>query len=328
MKKEYQVFRILAADIGGTSSRFGFFELESGADEPRLQNIERFSTAEAPSFSALLERLFSAPRHFTPAACDLAVFAVAGPVQGHICRPPNIKWNIDLREISGIGLKRGALLNDFAAQAFACRSRAVRDSLVLQSSRADHEVHGGTIAVLGAGTGLGHCALVADSSGDYIAVPSEAGHAAFPFVGEKECEYSDYVRRTMRLDYCHGDAIVTGGGLSRLHAFLTGESLSPAQVGARLPDSPRTVEWFARFYGRAARNYALGVLALGGVYLAGGVAARNPALVQHPAFLQEFRRSPSYAEMLSGLPVVLNKNQDSGVYGAALYGAQRLRRRG
>lgn len=322
------MFRILAADIGGTNSRFGFFELESGADEPRLQNIARFPTAEAPSFSGLLEGLFSEPQHFTPAACDLAVFAVAGPVQGHICRPPNIKWSINLHEIANIGLKRGALLNDFAAQAFACRSRAVREAVVLQSSRADREVHGGTIAVLGAGTGLGHCALVADNSGDYFAVTSEAGHAAFPFVGDEECAYGDYVRRTAHLDYCHGDAIVTGSGLSRLHAFLTGESLSPAEVGARLPNSPRTVEWFARFYGRAARNYALSVLALGGVYLAGGVAARNPALVQHPAFLQEFQRSPSHREMLSGLPVVLNKNQDAGVYGAALYGAQRLRRRG
>jgi len=323
------VFRILAADIGGTNSRFGFFELQPGAGEPRLLgDIARFSTPESPSFAALLERLFAEQRPFAPADCDLAVFAVAGPVQGHICHPPNIKWNIDLHEIANIGLKRGALLNDFAAQAFACRSGAVRDSLVLQCSRADHEVHGATIAVVGAGTGLGHCALVADNSGDYFAVTSEAGHAAFPFVDDEECAYGDYVRRTAHLDYCHGDAIVTGSGLSRLHAFLTGESLSPAEVGARLPNSPRTVEWFARFYGRAARNYALSVLALGGVYLAGGVAARNPLLVQHPAFLQEFQRSPSHREMLSGLPVLLNKNQDAGVYGAALFGAQRLHRRG
>jgi len=319
------VFRILAADIGGTNSRFGFFELAPGAEEPRLQSIVRFATAESASFPALLARLFASPQHFAPSGCDLAVFAVAGPVQGHLCRPPNISWNIDLREIAELGLQRGALLNDFAAQAFACRSRAGREAQVLQQGRAAHALHGGTMAVLGAGTGLGHCALVVDSAGDYIAVPSEAGHAAFPFVGEEECAYGDYVRRTAHLDYCHGDAIVTGSGLARLHAFLTGESLSPAEVAARLPRSPRTVEWFARFYGRAARNYALNVLSLGGVYLAGGVAAKNPVLVEHPAFLSEFRRSPAHDELLSGLPVLLNKNQDSGVLGAALYGGQRLR---
>jgi len=58
------------------------------------------------------------------------------------------------------------------------------------------------------------------------------------------------------------------------------------------------------------------------------VAARNPQLVRHPAFLTEFRASPSHAELLAAIPVSLNTNEDSGVYGAALFGAQRLRRRG
>jgi glucokinase len=322
------VYRILAADIGGTYSRMGFFELEAGMEEPRLLSIARLSTAEAESFGALFVKLFSEQRPFAASSCDLAILAVAGPVQGRFCRPPNIKWTIDLHEITQVGLRRGALLNDFAAQAYACRSRAVREAIVLQPSRADRAGFDAAIAVIGAGTGLGHCALVADGAGGYLAVPSEAGHAAFPFVGDEEHAYGEHVRRATKLPYCHGDAIVSGSGLSRLHAFLTGESLSPANVAARLPQSPRTAAWFARFYGRAARNYALNVLAQGGVYLAGGVAARNPILVRHPAFLEEFRSSPSHSALLASIPVLLNANEDSGVYGAALYGAQRLRRRG
>jgi len=322
------VFRILAADIGGTYSRMGFFELEPGKDEPHLLSVARLPTTGVDSFGALLALLFSEQRPFSAASCDLAIMAVPGPVQGRFCRPPNIKWTIDLHDITTVGLRRGALLNDFAAQAFACRSRAVHAARVLQPSRADQAEHGGAMAVVGAGTGLGHCALVSNGAEGYLAVPSEGGHVAFPFVNDEEHAYGEYVRRITKLDYCHGDAIVSGGGLSRLHAFLTGEELTPAGVAARLPDSPRTVEWFARFYARAARNYTLSVLALGGVYLTGGVAARNPLLVEHPAFLQEFRRSPSHAQLLSGLPVRLNVNENSGVYGAALYGAQRLRRRG
>jgi len=322
------VYRILAADIGGTYSRMGFFELSPSMDEPRLLSIVRLNTSDADSFGALLAYLFSEQRPFAPTSCDLAIMAVPGPVQGRFCRPPNIAWTIDLHDISTVGLRRGALLNDFAAQAFGCRSRAVREARVLQPSRSDYIGQGGTVAVLGAGTGLGHCALVPDGSEGYMAVPSEAGHAAFPFVSDEEHAYGEYVRRMTKLDYCHGDAIVSGSGLSRLHAFLTGEVLSPANVAARLPNFPKTVEWFARFYARAARNYALSVLALGGVYVTGGVAARNPLLVEHPAFMEEFRRSPSHKELLSGLPVMLNLNEDSGVFGAALFGAQRLRRRG
>ncbi|HWR04343.1 MAG TPA: glucokinase [Humidesulfovibrio sp.] len=331
------MFRILAADIGGTHSRMGFFELHSdgmssnvsaGADGLRLLDVARLRTHESLSFVALLERLFSTPQPFAPAQCDLAVLAVAGPVRGDICTPPNIGWNVDLRDIAQVGFTRGALINDFTAQAFACRSSAVVDAQVLQPGR-DHElIRGGTVAVIGAGTGLGHCALTPDGLGGYVPVPSEAGHAAFPFVGEEEYAYAEHVRRTAHLPYCHGDAIVTGGGLSRLHAYLTGESLTPPEVAERLPQSPRTAEWFARFYGRAARNYALAVMALGGVYLAGGVAAKNPLLVEHPAFLEEFRSSPSHSELLCGLPVLLNRNQDSGVHGAALYAAQHLLRQG
>lgn len=321
------MYRILAADIGGTYSRMGFFELNSEMEEPRLLSVARLSTTESESFSALLELLFSEQRPFAASSCDLAILAVPGPVQGRFCRPPNIRWAIDLHDISKVGLRRGALLNDFAAQAFGCRSRAVREARVLQPNRADYINHGGTVAVIGAGTGLGHCALVPDGAEGYLAVPSEAGHVAFPFVGDEEYAYSEYVRRVAKLDYCHGDAVVSGSGLSRLHAFLTGEVLSPANVSARLHNFPRTVEWFARFYGRAARNYALSVLALGGVFVSGGVAARNPVLVEHPAFMAEFRRSAAHSELLSGLPVMFNLNEDCGVFGAALFGAQRLRRR-
>jgi len=322
------VYQILAADIGGTHSRVGIFEFEPHMDEPRLtHHVVRLPTAESESFSGLLARFFSEHPSISAASCDLAILAVAGPVQGRFCNPPNIKWTIDLHDIANVGLRRGALMNDFAAQAYACRSHAMREAKVLQPSRADHAATGGTVAVIGAGTGLGHCALVAEAEG-YLAVPSEAGHAAFPFVGEEECAYGEYVRRVAKLPYCHGDAIVSGSGLARLHAFLTGEELSPANVAARLADSPRTAEWFARFYGRAARNYALNILALGGVFVTGGVAARNALLVEHPAFLAEFRSSPAHGALLAGIPVSLNRNEDAGVYGAAFFGAQRLRRRG
>jgi glucokinase len=320
--------RILAADIGGTHSRFGFFELAAGVDEPHLLGIVRMPTQASESLAALLELLFSEPRPFAARSCDLAVLAVPGPVQGRFCRPPNIKWDIDLNDITTVGLARGALLNDFAAQAFASRSPAAQDAHVLQAGRSgDQAAAGGTVAVIGAGTGLGHCALVSDGRGGHLAVPSEAGHVAFPFVGDSEHAYGEHVRRATSLAYCHGDAVVSGPGLSRLHAFLTGEELPPAVLAPRLERFPQTVEWFARFYARACRNYALAVLALGGVHVCGGVAAKSPILVRHPAFLEEFRLSPSHHGLLAGLPVLLNTNEDSGVFGAALFGAQRLRRR-
>ena len=60
------------------------------------------------------------------------------------------------------------------------------------------------------------------------------------------------------------------------------------------------------------------------MYIAGGVAARTPALVTHPEFAREFRLSDSYRELLGQIPVRLIADQDSGLWGAAVYGLQQL----
>lgn len=326
--------RILAADIGGTNSRFGFFELP-GEGAPVLAGVVRLATTGAESFPALLEAVFASGPPFAARACDAAVLAVPGPVVGGAyCHPPNIRWDFDLADAVRLGLANAVLINDFAAQAWACRSEAVLGARVLQAGKPDPQ---GVVAVIGAGTGLGHCALApltplsqrgpscAGGRGGWLALPSESGHAAFPFVGEAEAAYGESVRRGLGHPYCTGDDIVTGGGLRRVHAHLTGEDLPPAEVGARLAEHPRTVEWFARFYGRACRHYALAVLAGGGVYVTGGVAANSPALVEHPAFLEEFRLSRTHGALLAAMPVVLNTNQDSGMFGAALAATQMLR---
>ena len=82
----------------------------------------------------------------------------------------------------------------------------------------------------------------------------------------------------------------------------------------------------ARFYGRACRNYALQVLARGGVYISGGVAAKVPALISHPEFELQFRNSNTLRTILASIPVFLNTNEESGLWGAAYFAAQSLKR--
>ena len=81
----------------------------------------------------------------------------------------------------------------------------------------------------------------------------------------------------------------------------------------------------ARFYGRICRNLALQFLAFGGVYIAGGVAAKTPNLVMHPEFKREFCSSKTMGHVLEKIPVSLNSNQESGLWGAALQGVDLLK---
>ena len=316
---------ILAADIGGTNSRFAFFTIEENG---RLSLVESrwIETCKSTSFSHLLGLLNRSGFSLPIDQSDIAVLAVAGPIiNGVYSNPPNIPWDIDLSgSIKGFNLKRCILINDFAAQAYACRSPIIRSAQQIIPGQIDSSA---TLAVIGAGTGLGMAALTPDSAGGYVAVPSEGGHCAFPFESQSEFEFMKFVMNELSAPYVETEFLVSGRGLSLVHRFLTGEKLTPNKVSAGMSPDSETLGWMARFYGRACRNYALQVLARGGVYIAGGVAAKMPLLVTHPAFEQQFSNSKTMAPMLKKIPVYLNTNEESGLWGAALFAAQDLKQK-
>ena len=97
------------------------------------------------------------------------------------------------------------------------------------------------------------------------------------------------------------------------------------EVAAAINRQSATMKWMARFYGRVCRNYALQVLARGGVYIAGGVAAKVPDMVLHDEFKREFHNSTTMAHVLRNIPVFLNSSEDSGLWGAAVVGRQMLK---
>jgi len=316
---------IIAADIGGTNSRFAHFEV-AGDGALRLIKTYWLKTKEVPSFGRLIAELIESNFSLQPNKADIAVIAVAGPVErGVYSSPPFIAWDIDISQAEkDFGFRRCLLINDFVAQAFACRSPVGRDAKQILSGTIAHDA---TVAVIGAGTGLGKAALVPDTAGGFMAVPSEGGHSNFPFVSRKEFDFQDFLIRETGDVYITGNTVVSGRGISLIHRFLTGENADPKEVIPMLLPDSRTLRWVARFYGRACRNHALETLSLGGLYIAGGVAGRTPELVTHEAFSTEFRSSPTMSKILEQIPVFLISNEESGLWGAALLGLQTLRKR-
>jgi len=70
------------------------------------------------------------------------------------------------------------------------------------------------------------------------------------------------------------------------------------------------------------------VLSLGGMYIAGGVAAKLPVMLTHKVFSEEFRSSKTMSRILAQIPVFLITNEESGLWGAALLGQQILKKQG
>ncbi|GAX61009.1 glucokinase [Candidatus Scalindua japonica] len=317
---------ILAADIGGTTSRFAHFEAGLGKTL-EMVDILSFNTAShnISSFNDLVQNFLDLKSNSFCELCNynIVVFAVAGPVRNNKCTPPNIKWEIDLNSIKE---KKCIIINDFVAQAYACLTKKIYSKTIpIKSGESDYE---GTKAVIGAGTGLGHCALVYNKCSkkeehDYIPVASEGAHIAFPFIGEEELEFENFATKKLNIPYLSGDLVVSGIGISLLHEFLSGQRLTPENVMRDNSRNSSALKLFTRFYARACRSYALSVYATGGIIISGGIAAKNPEVVNNNYFIQEFCNSPTQEKLLQMIPVNLNCREDIGLFGAACY-AQRL----
>jgi glucokinase len=313
---------ILAADIGGTNSRFAHFSFSAGS-QIALEQSTWLRTADVNSFFELIQALRKSDFKLKPETADIVSIAAAGPVQRQVfCAPPLIKWTIDLTNAEAdFGISKFVMINDFVAQAYACRSPIGQSAQQILDGEIDTN---GTVAVIGAGTGLGKAFLVRDSRGMYIAGPSEGGHVSFAAENEREFEFQRFVVAKRGGRYASTNDIVSGRGLALIHEFLTKNVIEPAEIAKNFDAHPETLEWFARFYGRVGRNFALDTLATGGVYVTGGVAAKNPVIVKHEEFHKVFRDSRAHEALLARIPVFLISNEDSGLWGAGLLGSQLL----
>lgn len=311
--------QLLAMDIGGTYSRLAHCQVDD-REHYRLLSTCTFATPTQATdgLGALLSLLANnKPEHFLlPHEYDALAVAIAGPVTGQKATPPNINWTLDLADYTD--LPTSFLLNDFAAQGYALAQPAQLQQC--QRIRACDPVSA-PIAIIGAGTGLGHCLLL-PTVGTFKVLPSEAGQAGFVFNADEQ-ELEAFFLERVQQDFVSNDQVVSGPGLQTLHTALTGQDKDTAGICAEPEQNQDTLQLFSRFYGRACRQYCLSSLACGGLIISGGLAARHPGLVQSTAFLSEFQDSPTHRSLLETIPISLNTDQELGLTGIILYALSR-----
>ena len=81
----------------------------------------------------------------------------------------------------------------------------------------------------------------------------------------------------------------------------------------------KTFALYTIFYARCAKDFALDALALGGVYIAGGIAAKNLPLFLESSFMKEFVNCGKQQELLQQVPVYIITDYNVSMHGAAAY---------
>lgn len=324
---------ILAGDIGGTKTILGLFERRAGA--PALRRESTYASAAYPSLEAMIADFLGAGG---AAAVSAACFGVAGAVLGGKVKLTNLPWTASRDGIAALlPGARVALVNDMQATAFGALTLGP-DRLHVLNEGAPPAAPG-NIAVIAAGTGLGEGFLFWDGA-RYRPAASEGGHADFAPRGESEVAlYRFLAARFGRVSY---ERILSGPGLATLYEFERARSggAPSAALAARFaagdPAAAVTeaalaredaccvaaLDRFCAIYGAEAGNLALKVLAVSGVFVAGGIAPRILPVLGNGAFLQAFTAKGRFAEMLARVPVKVVLETRVALIGAAHLAAE------
>ncbi len=317
---------ILAGDVGGTKCNIALFAEKGG----KLHVVfkQRFASKDFARFDLIIKEFTQqAAPHLTDEKVRAAGFGVAGPVINNRIHATNLPWVIDADSLSKeLGVKTIALMNDLGATGHSLDHLPAEDFVVLNQGT---PVQGATRALLGAGTGLGQSILFWDGN-RYRVVPSEGGHSDFAPHTDEQIELLKFMRK--RYPQVSWELILSGRGFRTLHEFLSSSVKHPIfddpdadpapfitkmGLSKECPVCVQTLDLWTAIYGAEAGNLALKVLALGGVYVAGGIAVKILPKMQDGTFFKAFRDKWQFGEMLGNVPVSVVLNESAPLIGAA-----------
>jgi glucokinase len=326
---------VLGGDIGGTKTRLGVFSISEG--RPHLLLEKTYPSAEYKGLLFILREFLEG--HIRVAS---ACLGVAGPVIRGVVKTTNLPWVISTVSLQKeLHIERTEVINDLVANAYGIAMLRNSDFETLNKGRKVE----GNAGLISAGTGLGEAVLFWDGE-KYIPSPSEGGHIEFGPRNRLEIRLLEYL--FSRFDHVSYERILSGAGIFNIYQFLRGSGNfgqepdwltqrirmeDPAAVITEMAWLKKnrlcveTINLFTSIYGAAAGNLCLKVMALGGIYLGGGITPRLIWKLKDGTFMKAFKEKGRYSTLMAQVSVKAILNDRTALLGAA-YRAMKLLERG
>lgn len=347
---------LLAGDIGGTKTILRLVT----AERVEAQPLPVLTTLYEQTFPSqdFIDLVPMVRQFMTAAASQLgevpqphhACFGIAGPVTNNAVKLTNLSWFLEAKNLQEeLHIEHIRLINDFAAIGYGVLGLSGNDVYPLQAGEPDRTA---PIAVLGAGTGMGQGYAVPCREG-YRVFATEGGHVDFAPRSAIEIQLLQYLKERMGIERVSLERVVSGMGILSIYQFMRdrrvadessevaeiykiwqreiGRETKTVDLAAVISKHAieqtdylcqETMELFISAYGAEAGNVALKFLPYGGLYVAGGIAAKNLPLIQRGSFLESFHDKGRVSSILDKVPIYIVLNPRVGLIGAALCAAQ------
>jgi glucokinase len=329
---------ILAGDVGGTKVHLALYNFAGGKLLPLRD--EKFPAGEFATLDDVVKKFLSGMEGDKPeivASC----FGCPGPVRDGRVKLTNLPWTLDARDLQkSLGIEHIFLINDLEANGYGIPELASDKIFTLHAGDPSSVGHRGLVA---AGTGLGEALLIWDAQrGKHQPIPSEGGHTDFAPRNEREIALLNYLRKQLngRVSF---ERVVSGLGIKNIYSFLRDDQKMEepdwlrermqnedpnAVIGTCAEDGSNeicaaTLEIFTSCYGAEAGNVALKVLAMGGIYLGGGIAPKILKTMQNGKFTDAFLDKGRMSPLLEQIPVRIILDDTCALLGAAAYAEAR-----
>ncbi len=328
----------LAGDLGGTKTLLAIYSC--GKKMTKIYQ-KRYLSSEWSSFEEIIINFIkNLPVQISPP--NYGCIAVAGPVFNGKAKITNLDWQIEDKSIcSYASLEKVEIINDFSVLIHGLPYLDSNQQVEIQSPAIEKTTEG-TVAIIGAGTGLGMTKGLITPKGIFN-FPSEGGHSEFAPRSENEWKLALWLKSDLNLKRLSIERVVSGTGLGNIANWLLNESkadshpLRPKAQAWRYGKNSKVdlpslvskaaqegdplmkvaIEIWLNAYGSAAGDLALQELCNAGLWIGGGTAIKHLEGLRSQTFIKGMQNKGRFKKFIQQLPVMALIDPEAGIFSAA-----------